>query len=326
MRPTLPRWRWALAAVGALVIAIPASAVALVVGQPETQSATLHVSRHHVKLGEKLRVTGNASSARAGQTLLLEFAQTGGRTWQTLGATQVRPDGGFHFIARLRHTGALRVQSASARSADPTTSGPRGLAPATRLVTGDSSLASAVKRVTVAAWLHSKPRSFHVLAGQQITVLGGLLPGRAGREVLLQGRTNGGWRTLGSGRTGGRGGFHVNYAPRALGPMQLRLEFPGDRLNTQATTGAGELTIFRQAVASWYDDAGQTACGFHAHFGVANVSLPCGTSVTFRYGGNTVTAVVDDRGPYVGGRRWDLNQNTAGALGFSGVDTVWSSL
>jgi hypothetical protein len=33
-----------------------------------------------------------------------------------------------------------------------------------------------------------------------------------------------------------------------------------------------------------------------------------------------------DPGPYVGGREWDLNQNLAGALGFSGVDTVWSSL
>jgi rare lipoprotein A (peptidoglycan hydrolase) len=47
--------------------------------------------------------------------------------------------------------------------------------------------------------------------------------------------------------------------------------------------------------------------------------------VTFRYGGNTVTATVDDRGPYAGGREWDLNQNTAGALGFNGVDTVWTN-
>ena len=34
-------------------------------------------------------------------------------------------------------------------------------------------------------------------------------------------------------------------------------------------------------------------------------------------GGRTVTAVVDDRGPYVAGREWDLNQNTAAALGFT---------
>ena len=35
-----------------------------------------------------------------------------------------------------------------------------------------------------------------------------------------------------------------------------------------------------------------------------------------------MTATVDDRGPYVYSRLWDLNQNVAGALGFSGVDTV----
>jgi rare lipoprotein A (peptidoglycan hydrolase) len=38
-----------------------------------------------------------------------------------------------------------------------------------------------------------------------------------------------------------------------------------------------------------------------------------------------VSATVDDRGPYVGGRDWDLNQKTASALGFSGVGQVWSS-
>ena len=88
---------------------------------------------------------------------------------------------------------------------------------------------------------------------------------------------------------------------------------------------AGTATGFEQNVASWYDDAGSTGCGFHATYGVANKSLPCGTHVTFSYGGRTVVATVDDRGPYVGGRTWDLNQNTAAALGFAGVGTVWDA-
>jgi rare lipoprotein A (peptidoglycan hydrolase) len=58
---------------------------------------------------------------------------------------------------------------------------------------------------------------------------------------------------------------------------------------------------------------------------VANLSLPCGAKVRFMNRGRTVTAVVDDRGPYVAGREWDLNQNTAAALGFSGVGSVWST-
>jgi rare lipoprotein A (peptidoglycan hydrolase) len=60
-----------------------------------------------------------------------------------------------------------------------------------------------------------------------------------------------------------------------------------------------------------------------------NLSKPrltsCGTQVALRYNGRSVTATVDDRGPYVAGRDWDLNQNTAAALGFGGVGTIWWS-
>ena len=78
----------------------------------------------------------------------------------------------------------------------------------------------------------------------------------------------------------------------------------------------------QEATASFYYDGGQTASGFHAFYGVANRTLRFGTRVLFAYRGRTVTATVDDRGPFVYSRLFDLNQNTAGALGFSGVDTV----
>ncbi len=46
-----------------------------------------------------------------------------------------------------------------------------------------------------------------------------------------------------------------------------------------------------------------------------------------KYGGRTVMATVDDRGPYVDGRDWDLGQSTRAALGFDGgVGTVWASV
>jgi rare lipoprotein A (peptidoglycan hydrolase) len=78
-------------------------------------------------------------------------------------------------------------------------------------------------------------------------------------------------------------------------------------------------------LASWYYDGGRTACGFHAYYGVANKRLRCGTRVLFRYHGRSAWAVVQDRGPYVGGRVWDLNQGLAGALGFRGVNYVQAS-
>lgn len=86
------------------------------------------------------------------------------------------------------------------------------------------------------------------------------------------------------------------------------------------------VTMPYSEVASYYFDGGNTASGYHSYYGVANKTLPFGTHVTFAYHGATVTAVVDDRGPYIGGRDWDLNQNTAQALGFGGVDVVHSSV
>ncbi|MFL5778693.1 MAG: septal ring lytic transglycosylase RlpA family protein [Chloroflexota bacterium] len=63
---------------------------------------------------------------------------------------------------------------------------------------------------------------------------------------------------------------------------------------------------------SWYGPGfyGQgTACGqtlTKGLVGVAHRTLPCGTRVTFRSNGHTVTVPVVDRGPYVGGRQFDL--------------------
>jgi rare lipoprotein A (peptidoglycan hydrolase) len=77
------------------------------------------------------------------------------------------------------------------------------------------------------------------------------------------------------------------------------------------------------AVASVYNDKGGTACGFHARYGVAHKTKPCGYHVRFRYHGHEVTATVDDRGPYIAGRTWDLAESTQRALRFPmGVDTV----
>ena len=48
--------------------------------------------------------------------------------------------------------------------------------------------------------------------------------------------------------------------------------------------------------------------------GVAHRTLPCGTRVTFRYNGRTVTTQVMDRGPYVAGRIWDMTRGLCEAL------------
>jgi hypothetical protein len=56
--------------------------------------------------------------------------------------------------------------------------------------------------------------------------------------------------------------------------------------------------------------------------GVAHKTLPCGTMVTFRYGGKGIRVPVIDRGPYIEGREWDFTGATAVALNFPGLGDI----
>lgn len=266
-------------------------------------------------------VTGDATPAAAGHGLRLLFARAGSENWQALRSTTAGGGGRFRFVARLRRSGLVKVAPAAATAIAPAAA----LSSTGAASTPDVS-ASVSERVSVAARLDLPARTLNVLAGQAVHIRGRLLPGHAGRKVRLQALTRRGWRTLATTRSRGRGGFDLRYAAAGTGRERLRVRFAGDRLNAWTGARAGALIVYHADLASWYDDGGSTACGFHAYYGVANRTLPCGTRVTFRAGGRTVTATVDDRGPYVYPRTWDLNQNTAAALGFGGVGVVWSTL
>jgi hypothetical protein len=309
-------------AAGALMLIIPTSAVALGARSADAQSAIrINVNHGHVGFGHRVTVTGSAPAANAGQALELEFARAGGATWQRVASTKIGSQGGFRFVTALRKSGRLRAVPLGGQTT------PRATAPVTHA--NAAPLSPSVSRsVAVTSKITVPQQSLTALAGNAVHVRGHLLPGVGGRMVRLEGRSGGHWHLLVRDRTGSLGGFDLRYRPSSTegpGGEPLRVRFRGDRLNSRALHGAGKVTTFNESVASWYDDGGSTACGFHAGYGVANKSLPCGAKVTFRYGGRTVTATVDDRGPYVGGRTWDLNQNTAGALGFGGVGTVWST-
>lgn len=56
--------------------------------------------------------------------------------------------------------------------------------------------------------------------------------------------------------------------------------------------------------------------------GVANKTLPCGTEVIFVYHGRAIRVPVQDRGPYIPGREWDLSGAAAEALHFPGLGPV----
>jgi len=82
----------------------------------------------------------------------------------------------------------------------------------------------------------------------------------------------------------------------------------------------------RVSVASVFTDYGLgLACGGvlgRNQLGVAHKTAPCGTLVTFTYGGRSLTVPVIDRGPYIAGREWDLTGATAAALGFPGLGKI----
>jgi rare lipoprotein A (peptidoglycan hydrolase) len=85
----------------------------------------------------------------------------------------------------------------------------------------------------------------------------------------------------------------------------------------------------RVSVASVFTDYGLgLACGGvlgRNELGVAHKTAPCGTLITFTYGGRSVTVPVIDRGPYIVGREWDLTGATASALDFPGLGPIrWS--
>lgn len=163
-------------------------------------------------------------------------------------------------------------------------------------------------------------------SGSTVVVRGRLLASHNDTEVKLIARQGRHWRTLADGRTHGGGRFRIRYRVRTIGTTAVRVRFDGVKHQHPTSAPAGQIVGLEPTVASWYYDAGNTACGFHATYGVANKTLPCGTKVTLSYGGHTVVATVDDRGPYVYGRSFDLNQTTSRYLGMYGVAHVLASV
>jgi rare lipoprotein A len=305
---------------GVLILATPASAAALAATQtgPQangTDASSPHIDavRRHVGYGQQVVVRGQVPPSAAGRPLTLQYETAGRRQWRTVSTTTAGANGRFVLGTRLRRSGQLRVAEAGAQAGATGAGDTAAVAP------------SRPEAVQVAARLRLRARRSDTALGRVVTFRGTLLPGTSGRRVRLITHAGHSWRTLATGRTGRRGGFTLRYRVSATGTRWLRVGFGGDSSNRGISAQAGNVTGMVYTVASWYYDAGQTACGFHAGYGVASKSLPCGTRVTFSYGGRSVVAVVDDRGPYVAGRTYDLNQNTAATLGVHGVQTVLAS-
>jgi rare lipoprotein A len=221
-------------------------------------------------------------------------------------------------------TGALTMSTAlliAAHTAAPSiAAGPPDVtsAPAARTPVSGGRAAGA-PRARVRPTVGVLRRRTNVRAGRTALVAGRVRPAVAGRLVVLQRRAHRRWTTIARARTGSTGRYVLRYRTHTAMSVAVRVRAAG------GTRRVGRLEAFRPALASWYGEGQRLACGgamTPGMMGVAHKSLPCGTLVTIRYRGREVRVPVVDRGPYAGGREFDLGPGVRSALRFDGVGTV----
>jgi hypothetical protein len=155
----------------------------------------------------------------------------------------------------------------------------------------------------------------------------------AHRAVTFRGRVTPGGSRLVVVRIAGRklrahthsdGAYKVRWRVPSSGVYTARARVDGSSVRSHRV----RVNAYRPAEASYYGPGlygGGLACGgtlTPSKLGVANKTLPCGSKVTLRYHGHTVTVPVIDRGPYAGNREYDLTAATKAKLGFPSTGTV----
>ena len=172
----------------------------------------------------------------------------------------------------------------------------------------------------------------HALSGRRVKVGGKVGSGADGRTVLVQQRAGNGWKTVARTRTRGGGRFSAYWRPQGTGRKAVRAYVTADNGAAPAVRQVkGGVTVYVPRYASYYGPGlygNKLACGGRLQpgtIGVAHKTLPCGTKITLHNKGRTLTVKVIDRGPYVGGRYFDLTAATKRKLGFGSTGTVWST-
>ena len=171
-------------------------------------------------------------------------------------------------------------------------------------------------------------RKLDVRAGRRTAVSGRVAPGRPGMIVSLQLKRGHRWKPIDRDRTDSAGRYRLRERLRRTGSTRVRVRVGGAPGVLPGKRRIGRLNVFRYAQASWYGPGlygSRLSCGgtlSAGRLGVAHRSLPCGTKVTLKHGRRSVRVPVIDRGPYVGGREYDLTAATAERLGFHGHGAI----
>ncbi len=171
-------------------------------------------------------------------------------------------------------------------------------------------------------------RILNVRAGKRAMVLGRVSPAVPGLRIGLQVKRGARWKGIEGDRTDANGRYRLRQRLRGTLSRTVRVRVRQAPGFLPAKRRIGRLNVYRVAYASWYGPGlygNRTGCGGTLHagrLGVAHKSLPCGTMVTFKHGRRKLRVPVIDRGPYVGGREYDLTEATAQRLGFHGHGAI----
>ncbi len=194
----------------------------------------------------------------------------------------------------------------------------------TALAQTDTSQSTPTARTAQEPRIGVHHRKLNVRAGKRTAVRGKVAPGVTGLTVSLQVKRGRRWKPIDRDRTDARGRYKLRERLRRTGSTKVRVRVAGAPGVRAGKRVIGRLNVYRVANASWYGPGfygNRTGCGGtlrYGQLGVAHKSLPCGTMVTFKRGKRSVRVPVIDRGPYVGGREYDLTAATAARLGFKG--------
>jgi hypothetical protein len=291
-------------------IAIPAFLLSLVPAAalsaaPGRTTPVITWAPERVAYGDTAKISGRLRNASPGDEVTLQAR---------------RPDSGWYGVAskEVGSDGAVRFSRHDSKRST-----------SYKLVYTDEVAGTKVGSDPVR--VHVKPRLALRVApgdtyrGREVKITGSLLPKVPNRTVLLQKRVGGEWRKIT--RTAvAEGRFKASFRAKHLGTRKVRARFGGDGLSTKARHTTA-LTVYRSDAATWYGPGlygNTTACGktfTPETLGVAHRTLPCGTMVSILYRGRSVTVPVVDRGPY-SHANWDLTNETAQRLRFSGSDNV----
>lgn len=288
------------AAAIALVIAVPAVAFA----QQMQPQPVLDRAPDRIGYRDDATLRGHVEDGTPGQTIRLQ-RRPAGADWRTVATKTTNDTNHVRFVVRdQRKTADYRLVYRDGVG--------------TRAV-------SNVKTVEVKPKITLNPSRRHVMVDRRVWLRGHVYPKKAGREVAVQQRIDGDWRTIARPKVVD-GSYSTRFRPGHVGLRALRVKFLGDSKNAPAKDRSS-IHIYDPDLATWYGPGlygNSTACGrtlTRDTLGVAHRSLPCGTKVSLLYNGRTITVPVIDRGPY-SDAEWDLTSETADRLRFEGTDEV----